>query len=275
MATDEKIRVLDPQSHWLLCDRTGQCAALEFLRGETVYHTGDDLPVKALTNTAYRDSVKAWRKGKLTDQSLIRFGIAADGARDYDATRAESPIDYAFDTLYMADGDRRGGPSAQWSIVFDAQNLRIHFRTKRVPQIRTIELDQIDFACDTPPLMLDIHEDLSGDISHDFGPYSHDRSVDHFYQFFQAWQMDVSREASKELVQHLEAFACGEGQDAPPSELPAPPAGKDASPARATGESRGSPWWIWLVAAGILVPAGLFIWLGIRKRTTAGSPSSS
>lgn len=121
----------------------------------------------------------------------------------------------------MTDGDRRGAPSAEWCIVFDAEHLRIYFRTKRVPQIRAIELNRIDFSCDAPPRMLDMHEDLSGDISLEFEPYSHEKSADHFFQFFQAWNMDVSRDGAESLVQHLEAFSCGEGQDAPLQALPA------------------------------------------------------
>lgn len=42
---------MDSRSHWLVCDSTGQCATVEFLKGKTVYHTGDELPVKALTNS--------------------------------------------------------------------------------------------------------------------------------------------------------------------------------------------------------------------------------
>ena len=43
-----------------------------------VYYTGESLPVAALTNHTYRDSVKAWQEGRLTNESLDRFATAAD-----------------------------------------------------------------------------------------------------------------------------------------------------------------------------------------------------
>lgn len=257
MASDARIRILDPLSHWLVCDRTGECVTIEFLKGKTVYHTGDKLPVKALTNSTYRDSVKAWQKGRLSDQSLVRFGIAADRARGFDPGDAESAIDYAFHTLYLADGDRRGGPSAQWSIVFDAQQLQIHFRTKRTPQIRTLDLNRVDFSCDAPVLMLDIHEDLSGDISQDLEPYSHERSVDQFVQFFQEWGMDISRARTERLVGHLEGFSCAQVTPA------RPPTGS----AQPTAKPGRSAWGGWLLGAGVLIPTVTAVGYGLRKRS--------
>ena len=56
MASDAAVRIVNPLSHFLVCDRTGDCATVEFLKGKTTYHTGNDLPVKALTNHAYRDA---------------------------------------------------------------------------------------------------------------------------------------------------------------------------------------------------------------------------
>jgi choloylglycine hydrolase len=277
MASDASIRILNPASHFFACDRTGQCATVEFLRGKTVYHTGRDLPVKALTNTRYREAFKAWRKGRLSDQSLVRFGIAADRAQGFDPAGAEAAIDYAFDTLWQADGDRRGGPSAQWSIVFDAEQRRIYYRTKRTPQIRTIDLDKIDFACDAPALMLDIHEDLSGEVSRQLDPYSHERSVEHFCQFFDEWGLDISRNRTERLVQHLEGFACAVGQgaatvaDAAPTTV-APGAASPAERAALDGASTGGhevargSWWVWLLAGGLFVPAAAAVWYVARRR---------
>jgi penicillin V acylase-like amidase (Ntn superfamily) len=56
IASDAEIRVPESQvDHYLVCDRTGQCATIEFLEGGLVYHTGESLPVAALTNNAYDD----------------------------------------------------------------------------------------------------------------------------------------------------------------------------------------------------------------------------
>jgi hypothetical protein len=202
----------------------------------------------------------------LSDDSLIRFDIAAERVRTYDPAADESALDYAFDTLYRADGDRRGTPSAQWSIVFDAEQMRISFRTKRAPQIRSIDLDKIDFSCDAPRLMLDIHEDLQGDISQAFEPYSHERSVDQFAQFFKAWQMDVSWDDVQDLVQHLEAFPCGEGQASPGQVLPSPSAGDGNAVSTDTRGTESGLWWLAVIATGGFVSTTLLTWRVLRKR---------
>ncbi len=260
IASDARIRILDPLSHFLVCDRTGECVTIEFLKGKTVYHTGDQLPVKALTNSTYRDSVKAWREGSLSDQSLVRFGIAADRAQGFDPAGAEPAIDYAFHTLYRADGDRRGGPSAQWSIVFDAQQLQIHFRTKRTPQIRSLDFDRIDFSCNAPVLMLDIHEDLYGDISQNLQPYSHERSLDQFVQFFREWGMDISRARTEKLVDHLERFSCA--QTFPATR----PTGSTQSIIQPDPTGRSS-WASWLLGVGVLIPAATAVCYRLRRRS--------
>ena len=39
--------------HFFTADRQGNCASIEFLEGELVVHTGDDIPVTVLCNSRY------------------------------------------------------------------------------------------------------------------------------------------------------------------------------------------------------------------------------
>jgi len=64
MANDGRVRIADTVDHYLICDRSGACAAVEFLEGKTVFHSGDAMPAKALTNDPYRLSVDAWQAGR-------------------------------------------------------------------------------------------------------------------------------------------------------------------------------------------------------------------
>jgi len=43
--------------HFIACDRKGNTAIIEFLDGKLVCHTGEELPVKAITNNTYDDSL--------------------------------------------------------------------------------------------------------------------------------------------------------------------------------------------------------------------------
>jgi hypothetical protein len=47
------VRITEAVDHFLMCDSSGTCAVVEFLEGETVFHT--------LTNSLYRESVRAWQ----------------------------------------------------------------------------------------------------------------------------------------------------------------------------------------------------------------------
>ncbi len=58
--SDASIRI-SPNSqpiHFLLSDKTGEAATIEFLDGKMVYHSGSTLPVKALTNSTYTESME-------------------------------------------------------------------------------------------------------------------------------------------------------------------------------------------------------------------------
>ncbi len=57
IASDSKIRILPYRNsstvHFLVSDKTGKCAAIEFLDGKMVVYTGDEMPVTALSNSMY------------------------------------------------------------------------------------------------------------------------------------------------------------------------------------------------------------------------------
>jgi choloylglycine hydrolase len=188
MANDTRVRIADTVDHYLVCDRTGACAAVEFLEGETVFHTGDAMPVRTLTNHAYLKAVGAWQAGRLQDNnSLERFGIAADRVTDFQPGDAPSAVAYAFETLDRASGQATGGTPTQWSIVFDTENLRVHFRTSRNPQVRSVDFAKLDFACGTPVEMLDVHAPLAGNISHKLGRYTFGANLQHTLNFLEKW----------------------------------------------------------------------------------------
>jgi penicillin V acylase-like amidase (Ntn superfamily) len=207
IASDALVRIKDNVDHFLVCDRTGDCAVIEFLNGEMVYHTGASLPVAALTNNVYQDSVKAWQAGRLTNESLKRFGAAADGVSSFEPTSAEPAVQAAFDTL--ADVARHDNA---WRIVFDPANLQIHFRTNHSPQIRTVDMTRLDFSCSAPIMVQDIHADFSGDVSDEFAPYSHRAGVEHTLGFLDRYtRVQYSPLEIEILLRGMSSFPCRKG----------------------------------------------------------------
>src|SRR5262249_57210873 len=82
-----KLEAVRPMSritiHYLVADASGDVATLEYLDGKLVVHRGATLPVRALTNSTYADSVAALERARRAGEvptsvsSLDRFVRAA------------------------------------------------------------------------------------------------------------------------------------------------------------------------------------------------------
>jgi choloylglycine hydrolase len=176
-------------SHFIISDKEGNCATIEFLDGKMVCHTNETLPHRVLTNNTYALSVDFLEQDKIPEpdmyRSIERFILAARMVESYKPGASMSPVDYAFDILksvsWSVERNWKGTPytsNTRWSIVYDQNNLRIHFRTHGNQEIRMVRFDAFDFSCTTPVKILDITEDLSEDVSNDFVNYTQQRNRD-------------------------------------------------------------------------------------------------
>ena len=163
-----------PGLHFLVCDRTANCATIEFIGKKAVYHTKETMPVNALTNSKYAETISFWQKNSIPQpdqyKTVERFARAANMVKDYDPKTTKAPIDYAFDILESVGHDAY----TQWSIVYDVKNLSVYFRTLGNQSIRHFSLKSFDFSCATPVRVLDVNTELSGDIT--------DKFIDYIYQ---------------------------------------------------------------------------------------------
>ncbi|CAB1065379.1 hypothetical protein D1BOALGB6SA_10176 [Olavius sp. associated proteobacterium Delta 1] len=159
--------------HFLVCDRMRNCATIEFIRKTAVYHTKKTLPVNALTNSKYAETISFWQKKSIPQpdkyKTVERFARAANMVKNYDPGTTKAPIDYAFDILESVGHDAY----TQWSIVYDVKNLSVYFRTLENQSIRHFSLKSFDFSCATPVKVLDVNTELSGDITDKFIDYAY------------------------------------------------------------------------------------------------------
>jgi len=89
---DALVRIEDqaPPSHFLIADAEGNCVAIEWLNGRLVYYTGENLPVKAMSNMRYARAFEAFERGgprwwwSNPGQSAERFAGAAARIENYD-----------------------------------------------------------------------------------------------------------------------------------------------------------------------------------------------
>jgi len=157
--------------HYLFADASGDAAVIEFLDGKAVAYRGETLPVKALANSTYADSIAAFEAAKRTGEmptshsSLDRFVrgamlVSGDG----------DPIARGFAALAAVASP--GITSTRWSIVYDLGASVVYFRTDTNEAIRRFTVQSFDFSCRTPMKMFDVTAPGSGDVASAFVDYS-------------------------------------------------------------------------------------------------------
>lgn len=211
MAADDLVRIAHTVDHYLVTDRSGNAMVVELLEGEMVTHSGGELPVAALTNTSYQDSINTWFANR--DQgdysglsnSERRFCLVADRVASFQPTNSVAAVTAAFDTLELVAGD-----ITQWSIVFDTGRLRAYFFTQSHLEIRYVDLTQLELRCARPSLMLDIHEPLSGDLSAHLFDLSYDTCYEHTEQYLiTTGELDDETAAGLPLwIEQITSFPC-------------------------------------------------------------------
>jgi hypothetical protein len=163
--------------HFLLADRTGKTAVVEFLDGKAKVYKGSALPYPILCNDAYGlelDDIKTYQGFGGTKDPVPRYPredprfrwaavmLAADKLYP-------SPVDRAYAVL-----DRMDFGTTKWKLVCDLAACRMTFLTNDAAGRRWADLRAFDAACTAAPMALDIHRDLKGDVAKAFAPLTPD-----------------------------------------------------------------------------------------------------
>ena len=179
LAADQRIRIAgEVPLHYLVADRKGEVAAVEFLDGRLVARTGESLPVAALANSTYEESERYRQAAKKpgaapqANNSLVRFAYAAERVQAFDGEKGDA-VAYAFETLEHA----AQGNYTQWSIVYEIDRARLHFQTRDHRPVRTLSLADLDFACGQPVRVLSLDAKVQGDLARHLVPYT--RQINH------------------------------------------------------------------------------------------------
>jgi choloylglycine hydrolase len=175
--SDGRVRISgQPPLHYLVADRSGRAATIEFLGGRLLAHTDDRLPVSVLANDSYAESLAFWRgrNGRRASGSGSheRFARAADALSGVKSGQPAS-VDRAFAVLLDV-----AQKSTRWSIVYDQKQRVVHFRTDQHNPIRNVRLDGLDFTCGQPVKGIDVHEKVAGDITAALADFSEARNSD-------------------------------------------------------------------------------------------------
>jgi penicillin V acylase-like amidase (Ntn superfamily) len=183
-------------SHYFACDRKGECVVVEFIKGQIVFYTGQDLPVKALANSPYLESLYYLNQGvppaEDISRSFERFIIVAKSSKNPDSG---SGIDFTFNTLNKAASTDIKSPT-QWSIVYDLNDKRVYFRTLTNNKKRYLDLNKFKHSCQDPVKIHDLMADIEGDVSDKFIAYSRQANRDlignYYSKLAQFFSVDIT-----------------------------------------------------------------------------------
>jgi len=177
----EKVRIMPMGSrvHFLILDRGGRAAAVEFINGKPLFYSGKDLPVAALTNKSYAECLAAQVEFQgfggskavgTTINDPDRFVTLATAVKK--PGRKKNLLDRAFAILEQVHCDVKESPT-QWRFVYDPRRLEIHIRTLKNPLLRLVCFRDFSFDCAAGARVLDLEAAGSGDVGKTFADYSH------------------------------------------------------------------------------------------------------
>lgn len=195
----------------MIADKSGNCATIEFVKGKTIIHQRQDLSFNVLTNNTVQDSKSYLQKfsdfgGKRvihkTNESKNRYVRTCEQMNSY---KGENVIEYAFKSLKEVTYN-----ITVWSIVYDMNNLTIHFNTNKNQNRRFFTFDNFDFTCTNNTRALDINTPISGNISSKFKQYSYSKNKEFINSAFEEidFLSDVPRGFIDKLITYPNTVKC-------------------------------------------------------------------
>lgn len=218
IASDKLIRITQNSVplHYLVADKSGKCMSVEFFDGKLVYHTGDKMPVKVLTNNTYEESAEylkmhegfgGTQKPVKDEGSLSRFVRACGMVNSYKPAAGQNAVDYGFGIL----NEVSQGEYTKWSIVYDIKNLAVYFKTYASSNVKNVKLGELDFTCGSEVKMLDINTSGEGDVSSKLTAYAYDANrklIEDSYSNLD-FLKKITPESKDKTAKYPEALKCG------------------------------------------------------------------
>jgi len=213
----EHIRIVsDVKIHFLLNDKAGNAASVEFLNGKLVSHKGNELSVPVLANDTYDNSIRYKSRiapdKTISSNSLDRFTRAALKTENFSRNpkAGQDAVNYAFEVL--SNVAQKG--YTQWSIVYDQKRGKIYFRTLQNAQIRSVDTSSFDYSCGTPVKMYEVSSNESGDVTPKFVDYTRKANRELIDRSFAGTDFlkNIPPGIKLMLAAYPEKFVCAAGQ---------------------------------------------------------------
>ena len=173
--TDSIVRISNESKapiHFLVGDRQGNWATIEYINGKMVVFTNENSQVPLLSNNSYEvsknfleDYIGFGGVNQITNSSIteikcndpvlytnLAYTIAANRYNNYNDSL--SVIQNAFENLECVTKQNY----TQWSSVFDISNLKIYYKSLDGKDIKHFNLNELNFDCQSDNVYLDIHK---------------------------------------------------------------------------------------------------------------------
>ncbi|MFW5877855.1 MAG: linear amide C-N hydrolase [bacterium] len=233
ISSDTLLRIVDATSkyHFLICDRLGNVATIEFLDGKMVSHIQKSLPIPVLANSTYDNSLECYKTDGNTDsnRSLYNFSTAAHKIQEKKKSSNNSVVNDAFEILKSVSQ----GVGTKWSIVYDITNMKIYFKIFETPAIagdqkifmkqpgqaemKFVDFKNFDYNCSSNVKVLNLNENSSGAVDKQFIDYSTEINKEYItkaFTFFEGWgfNLNIGPEQIDYLAKYPESFVCRESE---------------------------------------------------------------
>jgi penicillin V acylase-like amidase (Ntn superfamily) len=230
----KKIRITDKMGygygeHYYVCDKEGNAAIIEFLKGQMIVYTSKDMPFTLLSNETYEKSMNDIKKYKglggnknVLDKVTTRdensvaeaMAIGCTKINQFYKKEDKNIIQYAFDihnAMRIPTFDtlpKYQNGDTQYATVFDITNLKLYFRTKSNPSIREINFKDVENNCSTKAKLLEIQTSAEGIVNKSFVDYSIVENSKCIYKFYENEINKMPKEIVEFMSFYPELFEC-------------------------------------------------------------------
>jgi len=228
----KKIRITDRRgsgTHYYMCDREGNVAIIEFLKGQMVVHTNKDISYTVLCNDTYEKSMNdiKYYKGLGGDKNVLdRVSILNENAipdvmalgctkiNQFYKKESKNIVQDAFDIHYAMrcpgniNAPQFENSETQYTTVFDVTNSKLYFRTNLNPTIREINFKDFEDNCSNKAKLLDIQTPAEGIVNKSFVDYSMQENGKCIYKFYENESNKMSKEDMEFMSFYPEFFQC-------------------------------------------------------------------
>jgi len=172
--------------HLMVCDSNRDTAIVEFLNGKEVVIKNEEINIKVLSNSTYKDSLgyidnPDYSVEEIGDpykkNSIERFIEAKDCF--INSPSKGNLVKYGFESL-----KRVSREDTTWSLVYDIKEKKIYFHTKSSPTIKYISLDEVEFGSTSTSKVIKLSTDIEGSVIDYLKDYNSQINKELVYSFF-------------------------------------------------------------------------------------------